>query len=184
MRNDSPLSETDYTNQFVDFSQFNYYYSSQHYQSCESNLDSHSNDSSQENFPKKYEFNPLSEPFHPMKTYSTESEYDSINSIETPIPQMIEPIKKPSKDFVCILCPEKFNTLDELKTHIKNKVQLPFACVICGKSYKHDYSLYRHLKNHRGLKSFNCRGCHKKFRSLNQLRKHFEFCRYKLYIFA
>lgn len=148
---------------------------------------------------KKYTFNPLSEPFHPMgRTYSnssspfsrimtTSSEWSSIASSSGSTTAFgsstttIEQFK--SGQFVCILCPEKYDTLDELKQHLKSKVEQPHECVICGVSFKHNYLLYRHMKQHRSLRSFRCRCCHKKFRSLNLLGKHFEFCRYKLYIF-
>lgn len=183
MCNDSPLHGTNDTNQFFESS---FHYSN--HQSVESSLEYNTMNLSHDNVTKKYAFNPLSKPFHPMKKCSSSSESSCDSSIseksETTTDLTVEPSKIPSKDFVCILCPEKFATLDELKSHIKNKVQLPFACVICSASYEHNYLLQRHLKNHRGLKAFNCRGCHKKFRSLNQLRKHFEFCRYKLYIFV
>ncbi|XP_055303947.1 zinc finger protein 333-like [Sitodiplosis mosellana] len=142
---------------------------------------------------KKYTFNPLSEPFHPMRNiYSnmsspaTSSECSSIAST-TATPETttkttsIDQIK--SEQFVCILCPEKYDTLDELKQHLKNKVQQPHTCVICGVSFTHNYLLHRHMKQHRSLKVFRCRCCNKKFRSLNQLGKHFDFCRYKLYMF-
>lgn len=148
---------------------------------------------------KQYTFNPLSEPFHPMRNiYSNassspsltadSSEYSSIASSTTTTPTLTpEPTKpierKKTEKFICILCPEKYDTLDELQEHLKNKVQQPHTCVICGVTFEHNYLLHRHVKQHRHMKSFQCRCCHKKFRSLNQLGKHFDFCRYKLYMF-
>lgn len=144
---------------------------------------------------KKHAFNPLSEPFHPMRnsyssthlsasisssvvyknamnSFATENvDFNALNSCE-------------SSKFLCILCSKKFTTFDKLVQHIKNKVQQPHACHICGVSYKHDYLLQRHLENRRSLKSFKCHACYKKFRSINQLRKHFTLCRYKLYLFT
>lgn len=153
----------------------------------EPNFEYKSMNFSHENVAKKYAFNPLSEPFHPTRKDSVSSECSSTSSMtdssDGSTETSIKSSTPPPKQFVCILCPEKFTTFDALKQHITNKVQLPHACVICSVSYEHNYLLQRHLKTHRGLKAFNCRGCHKKFRNLNQLRKHFEICRYKLYIF-
>lgn len=142
---------------------------------------------------KKYTFNPLSEPFHPMRNiYSDTSSPSSVtsdssecssNASTTSTSESTKTTLIETKKFVCILCPEKYNTLDELKHHLESKVQQPYSCVICGISFAHNYLLQRHTKQHRSLKSFRCRCCNKKFRSLNLLGKHFEFCRYKLYMF-
>lgn len=145
---------------------------------------------------KKYVFNPLSEPFHPARNIYTSSaarvssdttdcarvEVTSTR-LQAPKPTTIEPLKKLPKAFVCILCPEKYATLNELKNHIRNKVQKPHTCFVCARAFEHDFLMRRHLKNHLNLKSFKCRGCSKKFRTLNQLNKHFECCRYKLYLY-
>lgn len=153
---------------------------------------------------RKYAFNPLSEPFQPMRfTHSNTGLPDSFSSISSPQSSSsltsssecsvyspaesacsadsdetnISPLK-----FVCILCPERYATLGELTAHINNKVHQPHTCPVCGSTYAHDYLLQRHLKLHRTLKSVRCRGCNKKFRSLNQLRKHFDVCQYKLHM--
>lgn len=141
---------------------------------------------------KKYTFNPLSEPFHPMRSISSPASVFTNSSECSPIACTeiasattktghSEPVN--TNKFVCILCPEKYDTLAELKNHLKNKVQQPHTCVICGMSFGHNYLLHRHMKQHRSLKVFRCRGCNKKFRSFNMLMKHFEFCPYKLYMF-
>lgn len=147
---------------------------------------------------KKYAFNPLSEPFHPMQNIlqsvqSIPSSPDSPSSagssnqssIEQQIesPHSFEACDQSPQKFVCILCPEKFDSFDALNKHIANKVQQPYCCFVCGSTYAHAYLLQRHQKLHRTLKSVRCRGCAKKFRSINQLRKHFDFCKYKLHMF-
>lgn len=140
---------------------------------------------------KKYVFNPLSEPFLPTRSINLNpSSPISLTSSSAKFPTTINAheleiatIPLIQKKFECILCPEQFATHDELKLHIEQKVQQQHVCVICAKSYAHNYLLHRHITNHRKLKTFKCRGCSKKFRNLNQLGKHFEFCRYKLYMF-
>lgn len=141
---------------------------------------------------KKYAFNPLSKPFTPgQNIYSSyvsspmsfTSSSSDCSTIESPTETNSSIFEEETKQFVCILCPEKFTTLDDLNEHIKNKIQNPYRCNICGKSYDDHFLFQRHLRSHRRLKTFKCRGCSKKFRSLHQLNKHFDLCRYKLYIF-
>lgn len=146
---------------------------------------------------KKYTFNPLSEPFHPMKTVHFDTTYPTIsvttsssesgqlaNQPVTSPATNVSSAKADTGEFICILCPKKCATLDELNKHIENKVHQPYVCEKCGGSYAHFYLLQRHMKNHSCIgKTFRCRGCGKKFRNLNQLGKHFEFCRFNLYMF-
>lgn len=180
-----PLQGTNDTNQLYESS---FYYSN--HQSVETNFECNTMNISHDLVTKKYAFNPLSKPFHPMKTCSSSSESScdssmtekSETSTELPEEPTKIPSKIPSKDFVCILCPEKFATLDELQYHIRNKAQSPFECVTCGVTCESNYLLQRHLINHRRIIAFTCRGCHKKFRSLNRMRKHFDICRFKLHI--
>lgn len=114
---------------------------------------------------------------------TTTAEIDSIATDDEIIASFICQPRK----YVCILCPKTFSTASELQQHIENKAKQPNDCVICGSTFTHGYELQRHLwihlKNHRRIRSFNCRACQKKFRSLNQLNKHYELCQYKLYIF-
>lgn len=138
---------------------------------------------------KSYKFNPLSKPFHPRKRSSTPEITTASNenlSINDSFATFSACIRPPSK-YVCILCPKTFSTAIELKQHIANKSKQPFDCVICGTTFTNGYQLTRHywthLKNHRRISSFNCRACQKKFRSLNQLHRHYDLCQYKLYIF-
>lgn len=141
---------------------------------------------------KKYAFNPLSEPFQPKRIINSygsspisfTSDSSDCSAIESLLGETKESsIVEAPKEFVCILCPEIFASSDELTEHIKCKIQQPYRCVACSVSYDDNIRLQRHLKSHRRLKTFKCRGCSKKFRSLHQLNKHFELCRYKLYIF-
>lgn len=130
----------------------------------------------------------------PAKTTTTKGVASAAAPVKTSPPKIDEIddvtfskiICRPSK-YVCILCPKTFATATELQQHIENKAKRPHDCVICGLTFTHGYQLQRHLwihlKNHRRIRSFNCRACHKKFRSLNQLHKHYELCQYKLYIF-
>lgn len=144
-----------------------------------------------------YTFNPLSIPFQPMQkgtmgivpseaaiaAASMVTHNQSMNDLSTAFSMNIHHFSK----YVCILCPKTFSTAIELKQHIENKALHPFDCVICGTSFTHGYQLTRHLwihlKNHRRIRQFDCRACYKKFRTLNQLHKHYELCRYKLYLF-
>lgn len=86
--------------------------------------------------------------------------------------------------FICILCPSRHRTLDDLQNHITQKVLKPYDCVVCGEVFTHKYALQRHMGKHRNKKSFTCRGCYKKFRNFGVLNKHFDVCRFKLYIFT
>lgn len=85
--------------------------------------------------------------------------------------------------YICILCSERYHTVDELQHHLRDKVEHPYNCTICKSGYKHRYLLQRHLNIHRILKSFKCRGCNKGFRSFRLLKRHYNDCRFKLYIF-
>ncbi|XP_031638496.1 protein snail homolog Sna-like [Contarinia nasturtii] len=150
---------------------------------------------------KKYAFNPLSEPFQPMRksdsntsSSTTSVTTDSVESSPIIASTTVElesswrnALSNETKvgNFVCMLCNKKYSNLDDLTTHFQNKVHLPHVCEYCGVSFEHSYLLNRHVKSHPGVrKSFKCRGCNKKFRSLNQLAKHFEDCRFNLYMFT
>lgn len=94
-------------------------------------------------------------------------------------------LRKPTKTkFVCVLCSEQFRTVDELRKHILDKILKSYECIICGETYTHKYLMQRHRASHRSMPQFPCRGCSKKFRSFVQLDKHFDTCRFKLYIYA
>lgn len=200
----SPIEETKDFNQLLDSPEF-YFHPMANSSPINDVMDDtnfeHASSSEDGVSVKKYEFNPTVEPFHPMKkTFSdassdtniscsspecipTDISIDSSNTVETTETTSSEKSRTLPKKFVCILCPEKFSTLDELNQHIQNKVQQPCICIICGMSYAYHYQLQRHFSGHRSSKIFSCRCCHKKFRSLNQIRKHFDFCRFKLYLY-
>lgn len=201
----SPVEGTKDFNQFIESPEFYFYpmansspineeldeMNSEHASSCEEDSISL----------KKYAFNPTVEPFHPLrKTYfdassatsiscsspesiPTDISINSSNSVDTTKTTLSKKSRTLPKNFACILCPQTFSTLDELNQHIQNKVRQPCVCIICGMSYAHNYQLHRHFSAHRSSKIFSCRCCHKKFRSLNQIRKHFDHCRFKLYLY-
>lgn len=134
---------------------------------------------------KKYQLNPLSKPFQPQSVYTCDGYGSPLNdSITAKYEALVAAVgaNKRSKRFVCILCPEKFFTSDELRKHLISKVEERFMCIICGTSFADKHVLQRHFQNHRSSKQFRCRGCSNKFRSFNQLRKHFEVCPYKLHM--
>lgn len=149
---------------------------------------------------KPYALNPFSEPFQPMQnSHSNTSSPTSLSSDSSPQSSSSIELSAYSSEsmysfgpcenwnesppkFVCILCPEKYTTLDDLEVHYANHVYQRHVCIVCGSTFAYNYLLQRHLKTHRTVKSVRCRGCAKKFRSFNQLRKHFDFCHYKLHM--
>lgn len=86
------------------------------------------------------------------------------------------------QEYACIICPKRCKTKAELQMHIKSKIFQPYTCSICGIGYERKYNLERHQNTHRTLKSFECKGCNKTFSKVNQLTKHYDNCRFKLYI--
>lgn len=92
--------------------------------------------------------------------------------------------KSTGKHFVCILCSAQFRNADDLQKHILDKVNKSHDCIVCGASFAHKFLMQRHRSSHRHMKTFECRGCCKKFRNLMQLTKHFDVCHFKLYIYA
>lgn len=162
---------------------------------------------------EKIQLNPLSKPFEPKgkmdsdtitPPLSSDSEVSSINSN---VSDELEKSYSTSSDsnevknkvkyedyecflndeeeeYVCLICYETFHSLEDLQKHFSNKVHLPHTCDFCGVAFEHKFSLDRHQKMHPSTKkSIKCRGCSKKFRSLNQLAKHFENCRFNSYMF-
>lgn len=135
---------------------------------------------------KKHIFNPLSKPFEPTQKNQLVNNCDcdaqSMDTIDSD--QTNELTYEQEYSHACILCPERYRTYKELKRHIRDKVERPYNCIICKAVYKHEYLLKRHQNLHRALRQFTCRGCNKTFRSFLLLKKHFDDCRYKLYIFT
>lgn len=86
--------------------------------------------------------------------------------------------------FLCILCSAHFRTVHALRKHLLDKVDKAHECIVCGRAYANKFVMQRHRSSHRNQKSFSCRGCYKRCRNVAQLDKHFDACRFKLYIHA
>lgn len=155
------------------------------------------------NIKKIQSFNPESPPFWPQSrssnTYGSSSgsgnvpiqwkpqfyQSDSgccVTSDSTASP-LSNSLQSDTLPYQCIICSKRFKCQIELNKHIQKKILNPYQCAICGVHYDCKYKLQRHENVHRNVKTFVCKGCGKKLRSINQLSKHYDNCRFKLYIF-
>ncbi|XP_045921409.1 uncharacterized protein LOC123980886 isoform X2 [Micropterus dolomieu] len=72
---------------------------------------------------------------------------------------------------VCGVCGEKFESVEELKGHLRN-YQKSHDCSYCGKSFLTKTSLNSHTTLHTGDRPFKCDVCHKTFGRLSTLCAH------------
>lgn len=78
------------------------------------------------------------------------------------------------KDFICKICNEDFNLLNEYCRHLTQKhgeeVPKP-KCIICDKIFKTETLLQAHLKEHKDL-TFPCEYCNKIFTTMYKIKRH------------
>ncbi|KAM4564153.1 uncharacterized protein V3H82_013165 isoform 1-T1 [Fundulus diaphanus] len=72
---------------------------------------------------------------------------------------------------VCGACGQKFESVDELKEHLRNH-QKVHGCQHCGKTFVSAQSLSLHVAKHTGESQFKCRVCSKSFTNMASLNYH------------
>ncbi|XP_030287005.1 zinc finger and SCAN domain-containing protein 2-like [Sparus aurata] len=72
---------------------------------------------------------------------------------------------------VCGVCGQRFESVDELKGHIRN-YQKTHDCSYCGKSFLTITGLHSHTTLHTGNRPFTCDVCNKTFAYLSSLSVH------------
>lgn len=80
----------------------------------------------------------------------------------------------PGPVYVCTCCRDRFNTFEELKTHMSENTKCKYAnttCNVCGKVYENRKQLYSHSQSHK--KSIHtCPDCHKTYSNKYSLENH------------
>ncbi|XP_055702181.1 oocyte zinc finger protein XlCOF6-like isoform X2 [Phlebotomus papatasi] len=79
-------------------------------------------------------------------------------------------------------CSRVFDTLDELKEHVKtHSIEKPFQCGTCQMSFQHQYTLLRHINlsytkdnKNNDIRKFACSICCKRFIEKDLLKKHMD----------
>lgn len=80
----------------------------------------------------------------------------------------------PGPVYVCTNCRSRFNTFEELKTHMRESIMCKYAnttCNVCGKIYESRKQLYSHSQRHK-IASNHCPECGKTYSSKYSLENH------------
>lgn len=82
--------------------------------------------------------------------------------------------RKEKKFVKCRLCPEKFDTIEELENHLETALHMPkkFKCDLCGRKFSALRDVERHRRIHTGEKPFTCDVCNKSFSRKDNLKSH------------
>ena len=79
--------------------------------------------------------------------------------------------KTKSKSFKCQVCHQVFDKLIALRLHHRVD-HTKFLCTICKKTYGTANTLQRHMKQHSGVKPYECDECGKRFLDTSALKEH------------
>lgn len=81
-------------------------------------------------------------------------------------------ISRGKRPFQCDTCEETFEVYAKLNEHKKTHGKERYQCPTCGRWFQKRYHMRNHEKIHKGLKSYECQLCQKRYTNQTNLDRH------------